>query len=68
VTLCYSVLCWFSISSIYLVAFEMLIIYIFSGVLIWTRMLKFTILMLTTKGLELHTDILVPISVRMYIL
>ena len=31
-------------------------------------MLEFTILMLTTKGLELNTDILVPISVRMYIL
>ena len=31
-------------------------------------MLEFTILMLTTKGLELNTDTLVPISVRMYIL
>jgi hypothetical protein len=31
-------------------------------------MLQFAILMLTTKGLELNTDILVPISERMYIL
>jgi len=31
-------------------------------------MLEFTTLMLTTNGLELNTDILVPISVRMYIL
>ena len=31
-------------------------------------MVEFTILMPTAKGLDLNTDILLPISVRMYIL